>query len=186
MWSHFIHAWLSACQAPLSMWFSRKESTGVDCHALLQGISPTQGLNSHLLWLLNRRWILYPWATGEAPFCVCVCVLLSHAQFFAPLCVCVCVCVAQSCPILCPCVCVCVLLSHAQFFAPVCVCVCVCCSVMPNSLQPHGLQPTTFLWLWDFPGKNAGVLCYFLLYLLCLVSSIFLFSLRIFMLILFP
>ena len=108
---------------------------------------------------------------GSPLLCVCVCVCCSVMPNSLPFCVCVCVCVAQSCPILCPCV---------------CVCVCVCCSVMPNSLQPHGLQPTTFLWLWDFPGKNAGVLCYFLLYLLCLVSSIFLFSLRIFMLILFP
>jgi len=34
---------------------------------------------------------------------------------------------------------------------------------MPNSLQPHGLQPTRFLCPWDFPGKNAGVGCHFLL-----------------------
>ena len=77
-------------------------------------------------------------------------------------------------------------LSH--WGSPFCisVCVCVSCSVIPDSLQPHGLQPTTFLCPWDFPGKDTGVVCHFLLYLLCLVSSIFLFSLRVFMLILFP
>ena len=37
-----------AHQAPLSMEFPGK-NTGVDCHLLLQGIVPTQGLNPHLL-----------------------------------------------------------------------------------------------------------------------------------------
>ena len=35
-----------ACQVPLSMGFSRQD-TRVGCHALLQGIFPTQGSNSH-------------------------------------------------------------------------------------------------------------------------------------------
>ena len=30
-------------------------------------------------------------------------------------------------------------------------------SVMPDSSQPHGLQPTRLLCPWDFPGKNTGV-----------------------------
>ena len=34
---------------------------------------------------------------------------------------------------------------------------------MSNSLQPHGLQPTSLLRPWDFPGKNTGVGCHFLL-----------------------
>ena len=34
---------------------------------------------------------------------------------------------------------------------------------MPNSLWPHGLQPSRLLCPWDFPGKNAGVGCHFLL-----------------------
>ena len=48
--SRFSHVWLFAnlraiaCQAPLSMGFSRQEYW-MDCHALLQGIFPTQGLN---------------------------------------------------------------------------------------------------------------------------------------------
>ena len=40
--------WISVCQAPLSWDFSGK-NTGVGCHALLQGIFLTQGLNPHLL-----------------------------------------------------------------------------------------------------------------------------------------
>ena len=35
--------------------------------------------------------------------------------------------------------------------------------VVSDSLQPHGLQPTRLLCLWDFPGKNTGVGCHFLL-----------------------
>ena len=30
-------------------------------------------------------------------------------------------------------------------------------SVVPDSLRPHGLQPTSFLCPWDFPGKDTGV-----------------------------
>ena len=37
------------------------------------------------------------------------------------------------------------------------------CSVMSNSLQPHGLYPTRLLHPWDFPGKSTGVGCHFLL-----------------------
>ena len=37
------------------------------------------------------------------------------------------------------------------------------CSVMSNSLQPHGQQPARLLCPWDFPGKNTGVGCHFLL-----------------------
>ena len=36
-------------------------------------------------------------------------------------------------------------------------------SVMPDSLQPHGLQPTRLLCPWDSPGKDTGVVCHFLL-----------------------
>ena len=56
-----------------------------------------------------------------------------------------------------------------------CVCVCVCArahtrgactlshSVASDSLQPHGLQPARLLCPWNFPGKNTGVGCHFLL-----------------------
>ena len=39
------------------------------------------------------------------------------------------------------------------------------CSVMSDSLLPHGLQPTRFLCPWDFPGKSTGVGCHCLLHL---------------------
>ena len=61
-----------------------------------------------------------PWAAARG-VCVCVCVCVAR------VCVCVCVC-SQG---VCVCVCVC---SQG-----VCVCVCVSCSVMSDSLQPHGL-----------------------------------------------
>ena len=70
MLSHFDHVqlfvtlWAIACQAPLSMEFSRQENTGVSCHGFLQGIFPTQGSNP---CFLHCRQILYRWATGEAP-----------------------------------------------------------------------------------------------------------------------
>ena len=34
---------------------------------------------------------------------------------------------------------------------------------MFDSLRPHGLQSTRILCPWDFPGKNTGVGCHFLL-----------------------
>ena len=36
-------------------------------------------------------------------------------------------------------------------------------SVMSDSFQPHGLQPTRLLCPWDFPGKSTGVGCHYLL-----------------------
>ena len=55
------------------------------------------------------------------------------------------------------CVCVCV-----------CVCMCLCAhacmhSVVSYSLWLHGLYPASLLCPWDFPGKNIGVGCHFLL-----------------------
>ena len=37
------------------------------------------------------------------------------------------------------------------------------CSVASYSLRPCGLQPARLLCPWDFPGKNTGVGCHFLL-----------------------
>ena len=37
------------------------------------------------------------------------------------------------------------------------------CSVVSDSLWPHGLQPTRLLHPWDFPGNNTGVGCHHLL-----------------------
>ena len=36
-------------------------------------------------------------------------------------------------------------------------------SVMSDSLQPHGPQAARFFCPWDFPDKNTGVSCHFLL-----------------------
>ena len=48
----FATLWTVARQAPLPMGFSSKK-TGVGCHALLQGIIPSQGWNWHLLHPLH-------------------------------------------------------------------------------------------------------------------------------------
>ena len=41
-------------------------------------------------------------------------------------------------------------------------------SVVPDSSQPHGLQPTRLLCPWDFAGKSTGVGCH---RLLCMMYS---------------
>ena len=54
------------------------------------------------------------------------------------------------------------------------------CLIATDSLQPYGLQPIRLLCPWDFPGKNTGMGCHFLLqgifltqgsdpYILCLL-----------------
>ena len=45
---------------------SPAKNNGVGCHALLQGIFPTQGSNPHLLCFLHGRQILYHYTTCEA------------------------------------------------------------------------------------------------------------------------
>ena len=40
------------------------------------------------------------------------------------------------------------------------VCVCWFSSTVSNSLLLHGLQPTRFLFPWNFPGKNTRVACH--------------------------
>ena len=49
------------------------KNTGVGCHALLQGIFPTQGSNPYLLCLLHRQEGSLPLAPpyGKAPYGVC-------------------------------------------------------------------------------------------------------------------
>ena len=43
------------------------KNSGVSCHALLQGIFLTQGLNLHLLCLLCCRWVLHPLSDWGSP-----------------------------------------------------------------------------------------------------------------------
>ena len=38
------------------------------------------------------------------------------------------------------------------------------CSVLSESLWPHGLQPARLLCPWNYPHKNIGVDCHFLLH----------------------
>ena len=44
------------------------------------------------------------------------------------------------------------------------------CSVMPNSLQSHGLQPTRLPYPWDFLVKDIGAVCHFLLQGICQIQ----------------
>ena len=61
--------WLYGMPARLlSPWDSPGRNTGVGCHALLQGIFPTQGSNPHLLCLLHWQVDSLPLATWEALF----------------------------------------------------------------------------------------------------------------------
>ena len=48
------------CSPPAHSWDSTGKNTGVGCHALLQGIHPTQGLNRHLLRPFH-------WQAGSLP-----------------------------------------------------------------------------------------------------------------------
>ena len=48
------------------------------------------------------------------------------------------------------------------------------CSVMSDSLQPQGLQPTRLLWPWNFPGKNIGAIFQAILGCHLLLQEIFL------------
>ena len=45
----------------------------------------------------------------------------------------------------------------------ICCCCCWVASVVSDSVRPHRRQPTRLPCPWDFPGKNAGVGCHFLL-----------------------
>ena len=70
-----VTPWTGACQAPLSMGFSRQEYWSW-LPILLQGIFPTKGLNPSILHLLHCRWIVYHWATREALVLVCICLIM--------------------------------------------------------------------------------------------------------------
>ena len=62
------------CSPPGSSYLWDSPGKNIGCHALLQGIFPTQELNPHFLHLLH-------WQAGSLPLalpgkeCVCVCVL---------------------------------------------------------------------------------------------------------------
>ena len=52
----FVTPWTVAHQAPLSLGMAPGQNAGMGCHALLQGIFPTQGSKPGLP---HCRWILY-------------------------------------------------------------------------------------------------------------------------------
>ena len=68
--------WTVACDAPLSMEFSDK-NTGAGCHFLLQGIFLTQGLNLHLLWLLHWQEVLCLYHI------ICYAIVLLNSEYHA-------------------------------------------------------------------------------------------------------
>ena len=62
MLSRFNHVQLFMTLWPASLlcpWDSPGKKTGVGCHALFQGIFPTQGSNLCLLASYTGRWVLY-------------------------------------------------------------------------------------------------------------------------------
>ena len=62
----FTTLWAIACQTPLSLEFSRPEYWS-GCHALLQGIFPSQGSNPHLLCLLHLQGGSLPLVSSGKP-----------------------------------------------------------------------------------------------------------------------
>ena len=64
----FVTLWTLAWQAPLSMGFFGK-NTGVGCHAPLQGIFSTQGLNPDPLYLLHWQVASLPLVLLGSPIC---------------------------------------------------------------------------------------------------------------------
>ena len=53
-----------------------------------------------------------------------------------------------------------IIVSKRHLYSSVCAWV-LSCLGMSDSLQPHGLQPTSLLCPWAYPGKNSGVGCHF-------------------------
>ena len=77
----FLTLWTVVHQAPLSL--IPGKSTGVGCHLVLQGISPTQGSNPCLPRLLHWQAYSLPLAQPGSPVCL---------YLYGCVCVCVCVC----------------------------------------------------------------------------------------------
>ena len=53
--------------------------------------------------------------------------------------------------------------NHSEENHLLCYCCCWVTSVVSNSVWPHRRQPTRLPHPWDYPGKNTGVGCHFLL-----------------------
>ena len=74
----FETPWTVACQASLSMGFSRKNA-GVGCHVLLQRIFPTQELNPRLFCLMHWQAGSLPLAPSWKSIIMHVCVLVTQS-----------------------------------------------------------------------------------------------------------
>ena len=59
------------------------------------------------------------------------------------------------------------LIGESVWRLPNSLVLCCMCSVMSYSLRLHGLQPARLLCPWNFPGKDTGVVCHFLLQGIC-------------------
>ena len=75
---HFATSWKHRSPGSSVSGDFPSKNTGVGCHFLLQGIFLTQGSK---LCLLHWRWILYCWATWEAPHHIVVNFLLVWGIF---------------------------------------------------------------------------------------------------------
>ena len=65
--SHVFVTLLTEASKFFCPWVSSGMNTRVGCHALLQGVYPTQESNPCLLKLLDCRWTPYNWATKKSP-----------------------------------------------------------------------------------------------------------------------
>ena len=66
LWLHGT-PWTVVCQVTLT-WYYPSKNTIMSCHFLFQGIILIQGSNWHHLCLMHCRWIIYHYATTEAPY----------------------------------------------------------------------------------------------------------------------
>ena len=76
-WVLYFHSIIPKIWKPtrfLCPWDSQGKNTGVGCHAILQGIFPTQGSNPGLL---HCRWILYHLSHPENPSLICLLIISS-------------------------------------------------------------------------------------------------------------
>ena len=129
------------------------KNIGVGCHALLQGIFPTQESNLHLLHLLHCRTVLYHWVTG----CGCCQVTSVVSDSVWPH-------RWQPNRLLCPWDSPGKNTGVGCHILLQCMHACKVTSVVSDSVRPYGQQPTMFLRPQDSLGKNTGVGCNFLLH----------------------
>ena len=101
-------------------------NTGVGCHALLQGIFPSQRLNPHLL---HCRWILYCLSHQGSPRMFITLFIFEKTKKET--------------------------IINRLLFS---------CKVVSDSFVTPWTVPARLLCLWDFPSKNTGMGCHFLLH----------------------